>query len=97
MLLKFKFNDSITEHLKRNNLLYENSSYLNMYLNGSLILKLDLDCNCGNYIRTNASRVYEKNNIFYVFKFSNKRDSINFSSIKFIEYLANKNKLHKPS
>lgn len=92
----FRFSDSINTELKKFNYMFDKNKDLVIYLNGKRYLDFYLQCNCGNFVRTEKTKVYMLNNYdFIITSFSRDNDSIKFNVISFYNQLKALNKIKR--
>lgn len=89
----FRFSDSINAELQKFNYMFDINKDLVIYLNGKRYLDFYLQCNCGNFVRTEKTKVYMLNNFdFIITSFAKYDDSLKFNDIVFYKQLKTMNK-----
>lgn len=89
----FRFSDSINAELQKFNYMFDKNKDLVIYLNGKRYLDFYLQCNCGNFVRTEKTKVYMLNNFdFIITSFAKYDDSLKFNDIVFYKQLKTMNK-----
>ena len=73
-------------------MLFERNNNLDVYFQGKEYMKLYLQCDCANRVKTDRTKIFALHSIFSIVNFSNHQDSLKFNSPEFVNYLKSINK-----